>query len=248
MRISSIPTHPLIKIAVACSWVWTLSGHGQDGLRELLRVKDLMDAQPLMDPEASQLRASLLRSIGLVANPVGNLELAAEVCAEAADLHLRLGDNEQAAAALLTLGIARWARGEFSESRHALQAARDLTAECTTSWHHVAARVLLARTLLDEGAPEADSSLDTALRFAQTAGDRHMLGLALACRSRWFLVQDDALTSEMAAREAARVAHHQLPRGRGDGAQPSLPQQPHVRRTRNSQKSRSAGTHAGPTR
>lgn len=194
-----------VKIAVACSWVWTLSGHGEDGLRELLRVKDLMDAQPLMDPEASQLRASLLRSIGLVANPVGNLELAAEVCAEAADLHLRLGDNEQAAAALLTLGIARWARGEFSESRHALQAARDLTTKCTTSWHHVAARVLLARTLLDEGVPEADSSLDTALRFAQTAGDPHLHGLALACRSRWFLVQEDAVTSEMAAREALRL-------------------------------------------
>jgi predicted ATPase len=74
-----------IKIAVSCSWVWTLSGNGEDGLRELLRVKELADSHPTTDPETTHLRAALLRSIGLVANPVGRLELAADVCAEAAD-------------------------------------------------------------------------------------------------------------------------------------------------------------------
>lgn len=139
-----------------------------------------------------------------MANPVGNLELAVTVCAEAAELYQQLGDNEQGAASMLTLGIARWARGEFADARHALQAARDLTAADATSWHHVAAHVLLARTLLDEASPEADACLDTALRLSQAAGDPQLHGLALACRSRWLLVHGDPVTSEMAAHEALR--------------------------------------------
>ncbi len=196
---------PALKIAVACSWVWTLQGKGEDGLRELQRVRTLAELQPLVGSDSLELTAALLRSIGLVANPVGRLALAEEVCSEAAGLYLQLGDNEQAAAAMLTLGIAEWAQGSLADARASLQDALDLTSDGSSSWNHAAAHVLLARTVLDQGSEDAEAYLDRALEAAQVAGDSHMHGLALACRSRWLLTKDDPSTAEVAAQEALRL-------------------------------------------
>lgn len=193
------------RLAVGFAWVWTLHGRTDEGFTWLSRVRALSDEAPLDGREAAVARASVLRSLGLLANPRGQLTLASEVCSEASELALRCGDDEGAAAALLTLAVSQWALGRFDESAAAADQATGLLATRPDSWYYVTSRVLRARTALDAAEDTSPRLLDEAVDVAQAAGDSHMLGLALACRARQFLLDDAPAAAGMAAEEALRI-------------------------------------------
>lgn len=196
---------PAATIAVAFSWVWTLHGRAGEGLDWLLRVKELSDRVGPDDTEAALSRAAVLRSLGLLANPMGRLELAREACTEAIALSEAHGDDEGAAAALLTLAVSAWALGDVAASARAADRAGELVAERPGAWAYVAARALRARAALDLGEPEAEELIEEATSLAQVADEPHVLGLALACRARLSHRDGDAPGAEVAATEALGV-------------------------------------------
>jgi tetratricopeptide (TPR) repeat protein len=193
------------RIAVAFSWMWTLHGLAEEGFSWLTAVKELSDKTPELEPEHTLARAALLRSLGLLANPMGRLQLAREVCAEAAELSLALDDAEGAAAALLTLGVAQWALGELAEAASSLDHAGMLMQTRPDAWHFVAARVLRARTALDAGEADAAERIEDAVETAQAANESHMLGLALACQARQLFSVQSHESATLVAGEALRV-------------------------------------------
>jgi tetratricopeptide (TPR) repeat protein len=171
----------------------------------LTEVKALSDRTPEREPEHTLARAALLRSLGLLANPMGRLQFATEVCAEAAKLSLDLGDHEGAAAALLTLGVSQWALGQLGEAADSLDRAGTLMKTRPETWHYVAARVLRARTALDAGEDDAAARLEDAVETAQLANESHMLGLALACQAKQHYSAHAYETAQLIATEALRV-------------------------------------------
>lgn len=193
------------RLAVGFAWVWTLHGRTDEGFTWLSRVRALSDEVPGEGREAGIARASVLRSLGLLANPRGELALARDVCVEAVEISLRCGDDEGAAAALLTVAVSQWALGSFEESAAAADRATGLLAAEPTSWYYVTSRVLRARTALDAREDIAPGLLEEAVDVTQGAGDPHMLGLALACQARQFLLDDAAAAAAMAAEEALRI-------------------------------------------
>jgi tetratricopeptide (TPR) repeat protein len=193
------------RIAVAFSWMWTLHGLAEEGFAWLTEVKALSDRTPEREPEHTLARAALLRSLGLLANPMGKLQFAADVCAEAADLALDLGDSEGAAAALLTLGVSQWALGLLSEAASSFDRAGSLMQARPETWHYVAARVLRARTALDAREDDAAERLEDAVETAQLANESHMLGLALACQAKQHYSAQAYETAKLIATEALRI-------------------------------------------
>ncbi len=196
---------PAATIAAAFSWVWTLHGQAPEGLDWLLQVRQLSDEEGRTDPDAALARASVLRSVGLLANPMGRLELARDACTEAIALAERHGDPEGAAAAALTLAVSEWALGDMAASARAADRARDLLGERSDTWGYVAARVLRARAALDGGEGAAGALLEEATVLAQTANEPHMLGLALVCSARLAFRDGDGDTAMVAGAEALRV-------------------------------------------
>jgi predicted ATPase/DNA-binding SARP family transcriptional activator len=193
------------RIGVALSWMWTLHGLAEEGFASLSAVKALSDRTPELEPEHTLARAALLRSLGLLANPMGKLRLAGEVCSEAAELALALDDTDGAAAALLTLGVSQWALGELAEAADSLDHAATLMEARPESWHFVAAKVLRARTSLDAGEADAEARIEDAVETAQVANESHMLGLALACQARQLFSVRSYEGATLVAGEALRV-------------------------------------------
>jgi tetratricopeptide (TPR) repeat protein len=136
---------------------------------------------------------------------MGKLQLARDVCSEAAELALGLDDGQGAAAALLTLGVSQWALGELAEAATSLDHAATLMQAHPESWHFVAAKVLRARTALDAGEAEAAERIEDAIETAQAANENHMLGLALACRARQLFSERSYEDAALVADEALRV-------------------------------------------
>jgi tetratricopeptide (TPR) repeat protein len=196
---------PAATIAVAFSWVWTIHGLAAEGLDWLLRVKDLSDGTDHTEPAAALARATVLRSVGLLANPVGRLQLAREACEEAIGLSEAIGDVDGAAAAGLTLAVSTWALGDVSASARSADRVSTVMADRPDSWTYVAARVLRARAALDLGEPGTEELLEEATSLAQSADEPHVLGLALACRARQSSRDGDVAAAAVAGTEALRV-------------------------------------------
>lgn len=196
---------PAATIAVAFSWVWTLHGLAAEGLDWLLRVRRLSDEEGRTDTDSVLVRATVLRTLGLLANPMGQLQLARDACTEAITLCEANGDVEGAAAAGLTLAVSTWALGDVAASARAADRAAELVDQRPDTWTYVAARALRARAALDLGEPGADELIEEATSLAQAADEPHLLGLALACRARLSSRDGHAAASAVAATEALRV-------------------------------------------
>src|SRR3712207_1087234 len=112
-------------IAVAFAWYWVINGLADEGMRWLRVVATEMGTEmgPEMGTETGtetggddgrpvdvHREAAVLRSLGLMANPMGKVEQAAGYCSRSIALSRSVGDDVGTTAALLTLGIAQWAR------------------------------------------------------------------------------------------------------------------------------------------
>lgn len=193
------------KVAVDFSWVWTLHGMASEGIEWLESVRRLTDSLGELGTEERRLKASVLRSLGLLANPVGRLELAREVCAEAAELSAALGDDVAEAAALLTLGIAQWALGDLDQAAESHDRAARVMAPKPDSWHYLAALVLRARTAMDRREPGFEDLIVNAVEQLQPSNEQQMLGLAIAIQARHLLRSGDLAAAVVTAEEALRV-------------------------------------------
>ena len=192
------------QIASAYAWFWNLLGMTHEGITHLLEVRTLADASE-DGWRSSPTYATLLRNIGLLANPVGRLALAEETCSEAAVLCTRLEDWDGAARALLTKGIALWARGAYAEAATAHEEAAALHQRGASDWSHVSATALRARTALDAGEPDVESRIDAAVTAARQADDKHMSGLAALVQARWAQQTGRTELAGMAAERALEV-------------------------------------------
>lgn len=193
------------RVGIAFSWLWTLHGLADEGIGWLSKVRTLCASDPEHRHHDAQLGAAVLRSLGLLANPVGELALAREVCTEGVALSREAGDDAGAAAALLTLGVAHWAMGELKAAATAHEEAAELASQQPESWSFLAATVLRARTALDAGESDALSRIHTAVALAQRANERQLLGLALSCQARFLHHHGDTDRAIVVATEALRV-------------------------------------------
>jgi predicted ATPase/DNA-binding SARP family transcriptional activator len=193
------------KVAIAFSWVWTLHGLASEGLDWLESVRRLTSASGVLDPDEQKMKAAVLRSLGLLANPVGRLELARDVCAEAAELSAELGDQVGEAAALLTLGIAQWALGDLDRAAGSHDRAAQVMASEPESWHYLAAKVLRSRTAMDRNEPGFAERIQEAVALLQPSNEQQMLGLAISFQARYLLRLDDFAMATVTAEEALRV-------------------------------------------
>lgn len=192
------------RIALAYSWYWTLSGLADEGLRWLRAIRDRVEAGHSGVAD-TRLYAAILRNLGLLANPVGQLTLAAEVCAQSAALSKQIEDWEGSARALLTLGIAQWAQGDLGAAARSHDEAVELASRADAEWARMAGLVLRARTAVDAAEPDTPERIETAILATQVSGDKHMGGLASLVRARWELAQARPELAAIAAEDALSV-------------------------------------------
>ncbi len=147
----------------------------------------------------------MLRCLGLLANPIGELELARRAGEESAELSRETGNRPELAAALLVLGIAQWAMGELADAASAHDEAIEVTRDHPRSWLHCSALVLRARTALDRGEPDVGDRLQRAIDAVHVSGEKQLLGLAFALQARRHLGGGELSTAYVLASEALRV-------------------------------------------
>jgi predicted ATPase/DNA-binding SARP family transcriptional activator len=189
------------SIAIGLSWSRTIEGITGEGLAWLERLRLRLSSEP-PTPATQQLLANVLRSIGLVANPLGELRRARDACEQAADLYRASHDMLGLTATLLTQGIAEWAMGDFSKAAITHDEARQIAEENSLTWHRVVALSLRARTALDSGEADASHRIQEAVAAAQSEGEKQALGLALILLARLNLREGKPAVAEVVAEEA----------------------------------------------
>lgn len=193
------------EVAVGFAWLWTLRGLAEEGIGWLLQIKQVCDAEPHEGRREQRLRATVLRSLAMLANPVGRLELAVRSGEESVALMDRAGDRNGLAASLMTLGVSQWAVGRVADAATSHDRAVELMADRHGSWQYVAALTLRARAALDGGEADAADRIAAAVEAAEVGDQEQMLGLALACRARLLLRDGDAPAAAVTADAALRV-------------------------------------------
>ncbi len=193
-------------IAVAYTWYWAINGLAAEGLRWLGAVHGEIDG-PAADGEVDPARhAAVLRSMGLLANPMGHVRAARDHCRRAIALSRSCDDEEGMTAALLTLGIAEWAMGDLEAAAHAHDRALEVATSTGHRWHRLSALTLRARTALDAGEPGVEDLLEAAIAAAQDDGEHQMLSISLSLLGRHHLGSGRSSTAEVAAEGALETA------------------------------------------
>lgn len=198
------------SIAIGLSWSRTIEGTTAEGLGWLERIRQRLTSEPAT-PQIQLLLANVLRSIGLVANPLGELRRARDACEEATRLYRQLHDNQGLTATLLTLGIAEWAMGDFERAVATHDEAQQIAEEEDLTWHRIMALCLRARTALDSDAPDAADRIQTAVDAARDEGEKQALGIAFLLLARLNLREGKPAVAEVVAQEAldhARSIHY----------------------------------------
>ncbi len=195
-------------IAVAFTWYWTINGLLDEGITWLSAVSDAADRQRGSGVLDARREAAVLRSLGLLLNPTGSVRQVVDLCSRSLVLSRAAGDDGGTTAALLTLGIAHWALGDFPAAAAAHDEARRLASRTGERWHLLAALTLRARTALDAGEADALARIEAALDAAQADGEQQMLSISMALLARHHLA-----AGELDA--AALAAEHALARSRG---------------------------------
>ncbi len=200
-------------IATAYTWYWAINGLAEEGIRWLRAVSEGIDKARLEQPLETGREAAVLRSLGLLSNPIGSVRKARDYCRRAIDLSRSIDDEAGATAALLTLGIAEWALGDFGAAAAAHDEANDLAIRTGERWHRLSALTLRARTALDGGEPDALQRIEAAIAAGQDAGDRQMLSIAMSLLARHHLgggqIDAAAVAAEHALREARRLHYRE---------------------------------------
>lgn len=174
-------------IAVAYTWYWAINGQAGDGLRWLAAVLERIEESRADRPVESRREAAVLRSLGLLYNPMGEVGKARDHCRRAIELSRSVHDDVGTTAALLTLGIAEWARGNFAAAAAAHDEAMSTAARTGERWHLLAALTLRARTALDAGEDDAMERIESAIAAGQQDQERQLISIALSLLARHHL-------------------------------------------------------------
>jgi predicted ATPase len=201
-------------IATAYTWYWAINGLAEEGIGWLAAVANEVDKARVTDrPSDPRREAAVLRCLGLLSNPVGSVREAGEYCRRALQLSRSVDDQPGTTAALLTLGIADWALGDFAAAATSHDEAIHL-ATCTGErWHRLAALTLRARTALDAGESDAVERIEAAIAAGQEGKDLQMLSIAMSLLARHHLgtgqVDASAVAAEHALRHARRLHYRE---------------------------------------
>lgn len=201
------------EIAVAYTWYWAINGLAAEGMRWLRPVADELERVEGNPRMAARQEAAVLRSLGLLANPTGDVRAAADYCRRAIVLSRSVGDDVGTTAALLTLGIAEWARGDLAAAAAAHDEALALAARTGERWHLLAGLTLRARTALDAGEGDALDRIETAIAAGQQDDERQLLSVATSLLARHHLgtgeVAPAAVAAESALDQARRINYRE---------------------------------------
>jgi tetratricopeptide (TPR) repeat protein len=189
-------------IAVAYTWYWAINGLAAEGMRWLRAVADEVEHVDGDQRIGARREAAVLRSLGLLANPTGDVRAAATYCRRAIVLSRSVGDDVGTTAALLTLGIAEWARGDLAAAAVAHDEALGLAAGTGERWHRLAALTLRARTALDAGEGDALDRIETAIAAGHQDDERQLLSVAMSLLARHHLGNGQVATAAIAAEGA----------------------------------------------
>ena len=138
-------------------------------LERLVAIEDL--------PPAT--RSKCLWGYGLLAASLGRLETAREAGYLSAELARHGGDAAAIAYGLNAAAVAEWALGNHDRSLDAHGEAVRLLDKVDDPWGLAVCKVLQARTLFDQGDPDAAAVAREGVEHARRAGDLHVLGIAL---------------------------------------------------------------------
>jgi tetratricopeptide (TPR) repeat protein len=200
-------------IAVAYTWYWAINGLAAEGMRWLRAVADEVEQVDGDRRIEGRREAAVLRSLGLLANPMGDVRAAASYCRRAILLSRSVGDDVGTTAALLTLGIAEWARGDLAAAATAHDEALTLAARTGERWHRLAALTLRARTALDAGEDDALDRIETAIAAGHQDDERQLLSVAMSLLARFHLgsgqVAAAAIAAESALDRARRINYRE---------------------------------------
>ena len=195
-------------IAVSYTWHWAISGHTDEGLAWLRRVEQVLTAagDPQREAVPPARRGAVLRCIGLLANPLGEVAEARAACRAAIELLEEGGDELGAIDALLTLGISEWALGDLEAAAAAHEAALARAEPMDEPFRVLTATVLLARTALDAAAPDAPERIRVAVEMGQAQGEKQLLSIALGLMARSHLAAGRGGEARLAAEQALTEA------------------------------------------
>jgi tetratricopeptide (TPR) repeat protein len=193
-------------VAVAYTWYWAINGLAAEGMRWLETVLGHIDGESDEKALDARRHASVLRSIGLLANPMGRVREARDHCTRAIELSRSCSDEVGTTAALLTLGIAEWALGDLNAAAVAHDEALSLAARTGERWHRLSALTLRARTALDADEPHVEELLEAAIAAAQDDNEHQMLSISLSLLGRHHLSAGRTPTARIAAERALAAA------------------------------------------
>jgi predicted ATPase len=205
--------HHAADIAVAYTWYWAINGQAGEGLRWLSAVAAEIDDKRGSTAVDICQEAAVLRSLGLLSNPSGGVRAARDYCRRAIRLSRSTGDDIGTTAALLTLGIAEWALGDFSAAAGTHDEALTLACRTGERWHRLAALTLRARTALDAGEDDAIERIESAIDAGHQDDERQMLSIAMSLLARAHLgtgqVAAAAIAADGALNQAGRIHYRE---------------------------------------
>jgi predicted ATPase/DNA-binding SARP family transcriptional activator len=183
------------RLAGALAWFWTLNGMLTEAIQHLERLVSREDIPPAS-------RSRCLWGFGLLSASLGRLEVARDAGYLAAELGRRCGDSAGAAYGLNAAAVAEWALGNHRGSLDAHGEAVRLLEKIDDQWGLAICKVLQARTLFDQGDPDAPHVAREGVENARRAGDLHVLGIALTQIAQMELADGEHDAAISAASEA----------------------------------------------
>ena len=189
------------RIVGSLGWFFMLEGMFTEALAFLDRADE---AAPRLSRFA---RAAIAYGRGLIAAPLGRLEVARTSCERCVALAREGGDVLATAAGLAALSVTEWALGELDAAARHQDEAITLYDEAGDPWRRADILVLRARTAIDQGDPQAKELLAGVIPLARSVGDLHAGGMAMAQLSLVAYAEGDHETA--AARAADSLAAHE---------------------------------------
>jgi tetratricopeptide (TPR) repeat protein len=185
------------RLAGALAWFWTLNGMLAEAIQHLGQLVASEDMSP-------STRAKCLWGYALLSASLGRLATARDTGYQAVDLARSCGDDAGAAYGLNSVAVAEWALGNHDRSLGAHREALDLFDKLEDPWGQAVCNVLKARTLFDLGDRDAVAVAGEGADHARSAGDVHVLGIALTQIAQIAIAEGDA-GAQAAAAEALEL-------------------------------------------
>jgi predicted ATPase/DNA-binding SARP family transcriptional activator len=182
--------------AGALAWFWTLNGMLGEAIQHLERLVEVQEVVPAT-------RAKCLWGYALLTASLGRLATARDAAYQAVDIARSCSDDIAVAYGLNAAAVAEWALGNHDRSLEAHSDALTLLDKLDDRWGLAVCNVLQARTLFDLGhAAAASVAALQGVEHARSAGDLHVLGIALTQIAQLAIADGDLSAAVAAATEA----------------------------------------------